>query len=431
MPEPVRKLWVTLHRSFAGTKATHIKTAQALGFSKLQQTIAHPNTPSVRGAVDKIKHLVRVETDIAREARLAAAAAAAAPKSPAKFELLKRKKEQAANGNSVQPIAAISGGQKLVVKLQAGVPKSNTKQTRKEAIDSKPCKPAGGVKQLTAKVHADIKPLSGKELLAGVPRPSESKAKADPMQAAIQAMAAKKAQAARKASWSAKGKVEEVKAQEGTARGPKRPSLRKPAMERKQAAAEPDSHMTSLPGEPASEQASSHAAPGLIGHTHSFTSPYSPTAGQAYSPSDAHALDDFGTHAEEPAAKRHHQEPPTPSPHHQDIPLHVEPSGREHWPHACPTLHVGNLPAEWMEEDLRAIFENFNVTRISLRHDKKCAFLDLATEEDLMLCLGSLDSNPIQVDGPEPGQEDPMHLRSYLQVSRARNQQQALATRTP
>ena len=107
MPEPVQKLWVTLHRSFAGTKETHIKTAQALGLSKLQQTIAHPNTASVRGAVDKvqahssqlcsqhgkppevypayflqIKHLVRVETDVAREARLAAEATAAAPKNP-------------------------------------------------------------------------------------------------------------------------------------------------------------------------------------------------------------------------------------------------------------------------------------------------------------------------------------------------------------
>ena len=51
-----------------------------------------------------------------------------------------------------------------------------------------------------------------------------------------------------------------------------------------------------------------------------------------------------------------------------------------------PTLYVGNLPAEWMEDDLRAVFENFNVTRIALRHDKQCAFLDLASEEDLMVC---------------------------------------------
>lgn len=58
MPEPVRKLWITLHRSFAGTKETHVRTAKALGFSKLQQTIAHPNTPTVRGAVDKVRSQV-------------------------------------------------------------------------------------------------------------------------------------------------------------------------------------------------------------------------------------------------------------------------------------------------------------------------------------------------------------------------------------
>lgn len=40
-----------------------------------------------------------------------------------------------------------------------------------------------------------------------------------------------------------------------------------------------------------------------------------------------------------------------------------------------------------MEDDLQAVFENFNVTRIVLRHDLKCAFLDLATEEDLMVHL--------------------------------------------
>ncbi|KAK9842113.1 hypothetical protein WJX84_009396 [Apatococcus fuscideae] len=82
MSLPVKKLFVTLHRSFAGSKGTHVQTAKALGLSRLQQETALPNSPSVRGAIDKIKHLVRVETDLAREARTAAEAAAAAPKSP-------------------------------------------------------------------------------------------------------------------------------------------------------------------------------------------------------------------------------------------------------------------------------------------------------------------------------------------------------------
>ena len=79
----------------------------------------------------------------------------------------------------------------------------------------------------------------------------------------------------------------EVKALAGATGGPKRPSLRKPAAKSKQAAAGHGTKDGSKLQEPVSEQASPPAPPGPMCPTHSYTSPYSPTASQAYSPSDA------------------------------------------------------------------------------------------------------------------------------------------------
>lgn len=82
---------------------------------------------------------------------------------------------------------------------------------------------------------------------------------------------------------------DEARAQPGAAGGgPKRPCLRKPAADRKQLATGPSIEAGSeLKHELASEQASAPAASGPLASTQSYTSPYSPTAGQAYSPSDA------------------------------------------------------------------------------------------------------------------------------------------------
>ena len=72
MTRTIDKLFITLKRGLAGKKETHVKTATALGLRHTQQTVAQPNNASVRGAIDKIKHLVRVETDASRAKRLAA-----------------------------------------------------------------------------------------------------------------------------------------------------------------------------------------------------------------------------------------------------------------------------------------------------------------------------------------------------------------------
>ncbi len=53
--ETVRKLYITLRRSFAGTKETQRKTLETLGFNYREQTVLQNNTESVRGAILKVR----------------------------------------------------------------------------------------------------------------------------------------------------------------------------------------------------------------------------------------------------------------------------------------------------------------------------------------------------------------------------------------
>lgn len=52
--QPVRKLYITLRRSFAGTRETQRKTLESLGFRYREQTVVLNNDSSVRGAIDKV-----------------------------------------------------------------------------------------------------------------------------------------------------------------------------------------------------------------------------------------------------------------------------------------------------------------------------------------------------------------------------------------
>jgi large subunit ribosomal protein L30 len=54
---------VTLVRSWIGRPAIQEATARSLRLRKLGQTAEHPDTPSVRGMISKIQHLVRVEEE--------------------------------------------------------------------------------------------------------------------------------------------------------------------------------------------------------------------------------------------------------------------------------------------------------------------------------------------------------------------------------
>ena len=59
---PVQKrLRVTLVKSAIGKPTRQKRTVQALGFHSVNETIVHPDNPSVRGMIFKVSHLVQVE----------------------------------------------------------------------------------------------------------------------------------------------------------------------------------------------------------------------------------------------------------------------------------------------------------------------------------------------------------------------------------
>ena len=55
------KLQITLKKSPIGRMGTQRKTLQALGLRKLNQTVLKADTPSMRGQVEKVSHLVTCE----------------------------------------------------------------------------------------------------------------------------------------------------------------------------------------------------------------------------------------------------------------------------------------------------------------------------------------------------------------------------------
>lgn len=56
-----KKLLITLVRSPIGYKQDQKDTASSLGLRKLKATVKHDDTPSVRGMINKISHLVEVK----------------------------------------------------------------------------------------------------------------------------------------------------------------------------------------------------------------------------------------------------------------------------------------------------------------------------------------------------------------------------------
>ena len=57
------KLKVTLTRSLIGYPETQRKTVKALGLRKLNSCKVLPDSPSIRGQIFKVKHLVKVEEE--------------------------------------------------------------------------------------------------------------------------------------------------------------------------------------------------------------------------------------------------------------------------------------------------------------------------------------------------------------------------------
>ena len=55
-----KKLEITLKRSMIGRNESQRKIVKALGLKKIGQTVEHYDTPTIRGMVNKISHLVKI-----------------------------------------------------------------------------------------------------------------------------------------------------------------------------------------------------------------------------------------------------------------------------------------------------------------------------------------------------------------------------------
>ena len=55
------KLEIKQVRSLAGCSAHQRRVMQALGFKRREQVVVHNDSPSIKGMVDKVRHLVEVK----------------------------------------------------------------------------------------------------------------------------------------------------------------------------------------------------------------------------------------------------------------------------------------------------------------------------------------------------------------------------------
>lgn len=55
------KLSITWVKSGIGYAEDQKRTLKALGFRRLNQTVAHEDSLAIRGMINKVKHLVKVE----------------------------------------------------------------------------------------------------------------------------------------------------------------------------------------------------------------------------------------------------------------------------------------------------------------------------------------------------------------------------------
>ena len=58
----MKKIKVTLLKSLAGTRRDHRATAYGLGLKKINQVSELADTPAVRGMINKINYLVRIDS---------------------------------------------------------------------------------------------------------------------------------------------------------------------------------------------------------------------------------------------------------------------------------------------------------------------------------------------------------------------------------
>ncbi|HLR09155.1 MAG TPA: 50S ribosomal protein L30 [Bacillota bacterium] len=56
-----KQLEITLAHSLIGTNEKQRKTVESLGLKKVHQSVVREDTPSLRGMIDKVSHLVTVK----------------------------------------------------------------------------------------------------------------------------------------------------------------------------------------------------------------------------------------------------------------------------------------------------------------------------------------------------------------------------------
>ena len=61
MENQAGKIKVTLVKSLIGTKAPHRASVRGLGLKRLNHSVQLQDTPAVRGMIDQVSYLVRVE----------------------------------------------------------------------------------------------------------------------------------------------------------------------------------------------------------------------------------------------------------------------------------------------------------------------------------------------------------------------------------
>jgi large subunit ribosomal protein L30 len=59
----VAKLRITWVRSGIGYKRDQRETLKALGFHRLNESVVHEDNRSIRGMINKLRHLVKVEEE--------------------------------------------------------------------------------------------------------------------------------------------------------------------------------------------------------------------------------------------------------------------------------------------------------------------------------------------------------------------------------
>ena len=57
------KLQITWVKSSIGYAKDQKRTLKALGFHRLNQTVTHDDCPSIRGTINKVRHLIKVEEE--------------------------------------------------------------------------------------------------------------------------------------------------------------------------------------------------------------------------------------------------------------------------------------------------------------------------------------------------------------------------------